>query len=161
MAEEIEMNFKVKDKSSLLLYLRSFGKEKLSLVKFTYLGRHGDSSFYIRIKETKCSGQEKKFLEAKGKFKKAEGVNKREEISLVAQEDNQKYIDFLLLIGMELRDCKEKIKHEFLIEGLKVTLDEWNVAELGDRLEVEGLDETKVKEFASKIIFYCDPIPSE
>jgi len=62
---------------------------------------------------------------------------------------------------MELRDSKSKIRHHFHIDDLEITLDEWNVEDLGNRLEIEGLDESKVKEFASKIVQYCNPTPSK
>lgn len=161
MAQEIEMNFKVKDKAGLLALLRDQAKEKVSEIKMTYLGKKDDNNFYIRIEEIKDASSKKKYLTAKGNFKSEGGVNQRKEITLPVTENPQKYIGFLQLIGMELRDSKQKVRHEFEIEDIKVTLDEWNVEELGDRLEIEGESEEKVKQFSEKVLQFCDPSPSE
>ncbi len=161
MRNEIEMNFKVLDKEGLLQFLRTLGTETISKIKMIYLGRVGDESFYIRIEEVSDKQGTKRFLTAKGKFKTAKGIKQRKEVSIPISASTEQYIDFLTLVGMELRDSKFKTRHEFLIDGLRVTLDEWNVDELGDRLEIEGPSELKVKKFASKIISYCNPIPSK
>lgn len=161
MAQEIEMNFRVKDKDGLLAFLRQQAEEKTSDIKMTYLGKKNDDNFYIRIEEIRDDSGEKKFLTAKGNFKNEGGINQRKEITLPVTEEPQKYIDFLLLIGMQLRDSKQKVRHQFAMDGLDVTLDEWNVKELGDRLEIEGTSQDKVKEFSEKIIKFCDPSPSK
>lgn len=161
MAQEIEMNFKVKDKEGLLAFLRGQSKEVVSEIKMTYLGKEGDDNFYIRIEEIKDDSGEKKFLTAKGSFKSEGGINQRKEITLPVTDDPQKYIDFLQLIGMKLRDSKQKVRHQFEIDGLDITIDEWNVEDLGDRLEIEGESEDKVKQFSEKITQFCDPNPSE
>lgn len=161
MANEIEMNFKIIDKDGLLKYLRSLTSEKTQNIKMTYLGKHGDDSFYIRIEEISDENGDQKVLTAKGNFLSTDGVNQRKEISIPITETPEKYIEFLTLIGMELRDSKSKIRHHFHVDDLEITIDEWNVEELGNRLEIEGLDESKVKEFASKLTQYCDPTPSK
>jgi len=161
MQNEIEMNLKVLDKEGLLQFLRTLGAETISRVKMTYLGKAREDSFYIRIEEISDTEGEKRFLTVKGNFKTTNGVNQRKEVTIPISASPKQYIDFLTLIGMELRDSKFKIRHEFHIDNLKVTLDEWNVPELGNRLEIEGFNESKVKEFASKIINYCDPVPSK
>lgn len=161
MANEIEMNFKIINKGGLLSYLRSLVPEKTQNIKMTYLGKHGDDSFYIRIEEISDKNSDKKILTAKGNFVSADGINQRKEISILITESPEKYIDFLTLIGMELRDSKSKIRHYFHIEDLDITIDEWNVIELGDRLEIEGLDKQKVKEFSLKVIQFCDSTPSK
>lgn len=161
MSQEIEMNFKVKDKNGLLAFLKNLANETTSEIKMTYLGKKDDESFYIRIEEIKDASGNKKVLTAKGNFTSENGINQRKEISLSITENPEKYIDFLTLIGMELRDSKEKVRHQFNIEGLDITLDEWSVEELGDRLEIEGSSEEKVKEFSEKILQFCDPNPSE
>lgn len=155
MNQEIEMNFKVKDKKGLLSYLHQQAKETTSHIKMTYLGLKNDDSFYIRIEEIEDDGGKKKYLTAKGNFRSENGINQRKEISLPISRDIQQYTDFLLLIGMELRDSKGKIRHKFAIGGLDVTLDEWDVEELGDRLEIEGKSEEKIKKFAQSIIEFC------
>lgn len=161
MANEIEMNFKVLDKQGLLTFLKSLGDEKTQNIKMTYLGKHGDESFYIRIEEISDENGEKKVLTAKGNFVTTDGINQRKEISIPILESPDKYIEFLILISMELRDSKSKVRHLFHVDDLDITIDEWDVAELGDRLEIEGLNESKVKEFVSKIIQFCDPTPSK
>lgn len=161
MAQEIEMNFKVKDKAGLLGFLKNQAEEQVSEIKMTYLGKRDDDNFYVRIEEIKDESGERKFLTVKGNFKSEGGVNQRKEITLPITEEPQKYIDFLLLIGMELRDSKQKVHHQFKIDGLDITLDEWNVVELGDRLEIEGDSEEQVRRFSEKIIQFCDPNPSE
>ncbi len=161
MANEIEMNFKIIDKDGLLKYLRSLTSEKTQNIKMTYLGKHGDDSFYIRIEEISDENGDRKVLTAKGNFVSTDGVNQRKEVSISITEVPEKYIEFLTLIGMELRDSKSKIRHHFHVDGLEITIDEWNVEELGNRLEIEGLDESKVKELASKLVQYCDPTPSK
>ncbi len=161
MANEIEMNFKIVDKDGLLNYLRSLADEKTQNIKMTYLGKHGDDSFYIRIEEISDENGDRVVLTAKGNFVSTDGINQRKEVSIPISEPPEKYIEFLTLIGMELRDSKSKIRHLFRINDLDITIDEWNVEELGNRLEVEGLDESKVKEFASKVHQYCDPTPSK
>lgn len=158
---EIEMNFKIIDKDGLLKYLRSLTGEKTQNIKMTYLGKHADDSFYIRIEEISDESGDKKVLTAKGNFVSTDGVNQRKEISIPITEASEKYIEFLTLIGMKLRDSKSKIRHHFHINDLEITVDEWNVEELGNRLEIEGLDESKVKEFAVKVVQYCDPTPSK
>lgn len=161
MANEIEMNFKIINKDGLLSYLRSLVPEKTQNIKMTYLGKHGDDSFYIRIEEISDENGDNKILTAKGNFVSNDGINQRKEVSILITESPEKYIDFLTLIGMELRDSKSKIRHYFHIEDLDITIDEWNVTELGNRLEIEGLNEQKVKEFSLKIIQFCDPTPSK
>ena len=161
MAQEIEMNFKVKDKNGLLDFLRGQAKEKVSEIKMTYLGKKNDDSFYIRIEEIKDELGERKFLTAKGNFKSEGGINQRKEITLPVTDEPQKYIEFLQVIGMELRDSKQKIRHQFEIDGLDVTVDEWNVEELGNRLEIEGDSEDKVKQFSEKVTQFCNPNPSD
>jgi adenylate cyclase class IV len=161
MANEIEMNFKIIDKDGLLNYLRSLAGEKTQNIKMTYLGKHGEDSFYIRIEEISDENGDKKVLTAKGNFVSTDGINQRKEVSIPIAESPEKYIEFLTLIGMELRDSKSKIRHFFHIDDLDITIDEWNVEELGNRLEIEGVDESKVKEFASKLVQYCDPTPSK
>lgn len=161
MAQEIEMNFIVKDKNGLLAFLKSQGKETLSEIKMTYLGKSADDSFYIRIEEIKDDKGERKFLTAKGNFKSENGVNQRKEVTLPLEEDPQKYVEFFTLIGMELSDSKQKVRHQFLIDNLQITLDEWNVVELGDRLEIEGESDELVKAFSEKIKTFCDPVPSK
>ena len=160
MSQEIEMNFKVKDKSGLLDFLKSMASEKISEIKMTYLGKK-DENFYIRIEEIKDDAGDRKFLTAKGNFKSEGGINQRKEITLPVTDDPQKYIDFLLLIGMELRDSKQKVRHQFKIDDLDITLDEWNVEELGNRLEIEGESEDQVKQFSEKVIQFCESNPSE
>ncbi len=86
-------------------------------------------------------------------------MNKRKEISIPILESTEKYIEFLLLIGMNRRDSKSKIRHVFKVGELDVTVNEWDVEELGDRLEIEGEDKSKVKELASKLSQYCEPTP--
>lgn len=159
MAKEIEMNFRIIDKDALLIYLQSLAQEKIQNIKMTYLGKQGDDSFYIRIEEISDEIGNKTVLTAKGNFVSIDGVNQRKEISIPITESKEKYIEFLTLTGMELRDSKSKIRHHFHFDDLEVTVDEWNVSELGDRLEIEGIDEPKVKEFASKVVQYCDPMP--
>jgi len=161
MANEIEMNFKVTNKEGLLVFLKSLGEEKTQDIKMTYLGKQGDESFYIRIEEISDENGDKKVLTAKGNFVSNDGVNQRKEVSIPITSSPEQYIEFLALIGMELRDSKSKIRHHFHIDDLEITLDEWNVEDLGNRLEIEGLDESKVKEFASKIVQYCNPTPSK
>ena len=161
MANEIEMNFKIIDKDGLLNYLRSLAGEKTQNIKMTYLGKHGEDSFYIRIEEISDENGDKKVLTTKGNFVSIDGINQRKEVSIPIAESPEKYIEFLTLIGMELRDSKSKIRHFFHIDNLDITIDEWNVEELGNRLEIEGVDESKVKEFASKLVQYCDPTPSK
>ncbi|HPJ17396.1 MAG TPA: hypothetical protein PK639_04190 [Candidatus Woesebacteria bacterium] len=161
MANEIEMNFKIIDKNSLLNYLRSLADEKTQNIKMTYLGKHGDDSFYTRIEEISDENGDKKVLTAKGNFVSTDGVNQRKEVSIPINETPEKYIEFLTLIGMELRDSKSKVRHFFHVDDLDITIDEWNVTELGDRLEIEGSDEAKVKEFAAKIVQFCEPTPSK
>jgi len=156
---EIEMNFKIIDKDGLLNYLRSLTVEKTQNIKMTYLGKHGEDSFYIRIEEISDENGDKKVLTAKGNFVSTDGINQRKEVSIPIAESPEKYIEFLTLIGMELRDSKSKIRHFFHIDDLDITIDEWNVEELENRLEIEGVDESKVKEFASKLVQYCDPTP--
>ncbi len=156
---EIEMNFKIIDKDGLLNYLRSLAGEKTQNIKMTYLGKHGEDSFYIRIEEISDKNGDKKVLTAKGNFFSTDGINQRKEVSIPIAESPEKYIEFLTLIGMELRDSKSKIRHFFHIDDLDITIDEWNVEELGNRLEIEGVDESKVKEFASKLVQYFDPTP--
>lgn len=158
---EIEMNFKIIDRDGLLNYLRSLAEENTQKIKMTYLSKHGDDSFYIRIEEISDEKGDKKVLTAKGSFTTTDGVNQRKEVSIPILESPEKYIEFLTLIGMELRDSKSKVRHHFHINNLEVTVDEWDVAELGDRLEVEGLDGSIVKEFAAKIVQFCDPTPSK
>lgn len=158
---EIEMNFRIVDKDGLLRYLRSLTSKKTQNIKMTYLGKHGDDSFYIRIEEISDENGDKKVLTAKSNFVSADGVNQRKEISIPITETPEKYIEFLTLIGMELRDSKSKIRHHFHVDDLEITIDEWNVEELGNRLEIEGADEAKVKEFASKVVQYCVPTPSK
>lgn len=161
MANEIEMNFKVLNKNGLLDYLKSLSKEKIQNIKMTYLGKSSDDSFYIRIEEISDVNGTKKVLTAKGNFISTDGVNQRKEISIPITDSVEQYIEFLTIIGMETRDSKSKIRHLFEIDNLSVTVDEWNVEELGIRLEIEGLDDNKVKEFADKIIQFCDPNPSK
>lgn len=161
MANEIEINFKVVNKKGLLAFLLSLGNEKIQNIKMTYLGKQGDESFYIRIEEISDENGEKKVLTAKGSFVTTDGVNQRKEVSISISESPEKYIEFLTLIGMELRDSKSKVRHFFRIDDLDITVDEWDVTELGDRLEIEGSEESKVKEFATKIIQFCDPTPSK
>jgi len=156
---EIEMNFKIIDKDGLLNYLRSLTVEKTQNIKMTYLGKHGEDSFYIRIEEISDENGDKKVLTAKGNFVSTDGINQRKEVSIPIAESPEKYIEFLTLIGMELRDSKSKIRHFFHIDDLDITIDKWNVEELENRLEIEGVDESKVKEFASKLVQYCDPTP--
>lgn len=158
---EIEMNFKIIDKDGLLNYLQSLSKKKTQNIKMTYLGKPGDGSFYIRIEEISDENGDRKVLTAKGNFVSADGINQRKEISIPITEAPEKYIEFLTLIGMEMRDSKSKTRHHFHIDDLEVTVDEWNVEELGNRLEIEGIDESKVKEFAVKVGQYCDPTPSK
>ena len=158
---EIEMNFKIIDKDGLLNYLRSLASEKTQNIKMTYLGKHGDDSFYIRIEEISDESGDRKVLTAKGNFVSTDGVYQRKEISIPITEAPEKYIEFLTLIGIELRDSKSKIRHHFHVDDLEITIDEWNVEELGNRLEIEGLEESKVKEFAVKVVQYCDPTPSK
>jgi len=160
MAQEIEMNFKVTNKKGLLRFLRKQANEKVSKIKMTYFDRKNDDSFYIRIEEIKDNNKEKKFLTAKGEFKNENGINKKEEISIPITQDIQQYINFLLMIGMKLEGSKQKIRHYFKIDGLDITLDEWGTKELGDRLEIEGKSEEKIKQFSQKIIQFCDPNPS-
>jgi adenylate cyclase class IV len=157
---EIEMNFVVKDKNGLLTHLRTLATETTSEITMTYLGKSGDKNFYIRIEEIKDANGERKFLTGKGNFKSVDGINQRKEITLAITENPKKYVEFLQLIRMELRDSKSKVRHLFKIDGLEVTLDEWNVAELGDRLEIEGESADKVKDFSNTIMQYCDPTPS-
>lgn len=161
MANEIEMNFKVVDKEGLLAFLKSLVEEKTQNIKMTYLGKHGDESFYVRIEEISDEDGDKKVLTAKGNFVSTDGINQRKEVSIPITSSPEQYIEFLTLIGMELRDSKSKIRHHFHIDELEVTLDEWDVEDLGNRIEIESLDESKVKEFAGKIIQYCDPTPSK
>ncbi|MBI4028949.1 MAG: hypothetical protein HY376_01130 [Candidatus Blackburnbacteria bacterium] len=61
MAQEIEMNFKVKDKDGLLVFLKGQAKEPVSEIKMTYLGKKDDNNFYIRIEEVKEESAEKSF----------------------------------------------------------------------------------------------------
>lgn len=161
MANELEMNFKVIDKIGLLTFLRTFGQEKISNITMTYFGKSGENSFYVRIEEISDENGNKKVLTAKGNFVTTDGVNQRKEVTIPISESSEKYIEFLTLIGIELRDSKSKIRHHFHISDLNITLDEWNASELGDRLEIEGLAEEKVKEFSSKVIQFCDPTPSK
>lgn len=161
MANEIEMNFKIINKDGLLSYLRSLTSEKSQKIKMTYLGKQDDESFYIRIEEISDENGEKKVLTAKGNFVTTDGINQRKEVSIPILESPDKYIEFLTLISMKLRDSKSKVRHLFHVDDLDITIDEWDVAELGDRLEIEGLNESKVKEFVSKIIQFCDPTPSK
>lgn len=161
MSQEIEMNFIVKDKAGLPAFLKSLAKEHLSEIKMTYFERKGDDSFYVRIEEVKDSHEERKFLTVKGDFKSEGGVNRRKEVTLPIGRDPQKYVEFLILIGMGLKGNKRKIRHHFDIDGLEVTLDEWNVTELGDRLEIEGESEESIKTFADRIKSFCDPTPSK
>lgn len=159
MANEIEMNFKIIDKDGLLNYLRSLAGEKTQNIKMTYLGKHGEDSFYIRIEEISDENGDKKVLTAKGNFVSTDGINQRKEVSIPIAESPEKYIEFLTLIGMELRDSKSKIRHFFHIDDLDITIDEWNVAELGDRLEIEGTNDLKIRDFANKLTKFCDPYP--
>jgi len=161
MAQEIEMNFIVKDKKGLLAFLKSQAEEVLSDIKMTYFERKSDASFYIRIEEIESNGEKRNFLTAKGNFKNEGGVNQRKEISLPLGDSSQKYVDFLTLIGMEPKGSKQKIRHHFDIDDLEVTLDEWKVADLGDRLEIEGQSEETIKAFSKRIIKFCDPVPSK
>lgn len=161
MANEIEMNFEVKDKVALLVFLKSLAGEKIQNIKMTYLGKHGDDSFYIRIEEISDEDSNKKILTAKGNFVSSDGVNQRKEVSISISGLPEQYIDFLTLIGMELRDSKSKVRHSFKINNLDVTLDEWDVEELGDRLEIEGKSEMEVKAFAEKVVQFCNPEPSK
>ena len=156
---EIEMNLKIVDKKGLLNYLRSWSEEKIQKIKMTYLGKEDDESFYIRIEEIQEKNETKKVLTAKGNFLSTDGVNQRKEISIPILESTEKYIEFLLLIGMSRRDSKSKIRHVFEVGELDVIVDEWDVKELGDRLEIEGEDKSKVKELASKLSQYCEPTP--
>ena len=161
MANEIEMNFKVIDKEGLLVFLKSLGEEKTQNIKMTYLGKHGDESFYIRIEEISDENGDNKVLTAKGNFVSSDGVNQRKEVSIPITFSSEQYIEFLTLIGMELRDSKSKIRHHFHVDDIEITLDEWDTEDLGNRVEIEGLNESKVKEFANKIVKYCDPTPSK
>lgn len=161
MANEIEMNFKVLNKKGLLLFLSKLAEEKVQDITITNLGKKDDKSFYIRIEEISDSQGARKFLTAKGSFVSKDGVNERKEITLSITDKPQSYIDFLTLIGMELRDTKKKIRHHFNIDNLDITLDEWNVTELGDRVEIEGPNADDVKAFSAKISDFIDPTPSE
>jgi len=161
MTNEIEINFKVIDKEGLLQFLRSISRETTSKIKMTYLGKPKDDSFYIRIEEISNADGDKKFVTAKGNFRTVRGVNKRKEITIPFSVSSKQYIDFLTLIGMKLRDSKSKVRHEFCVDNLKITLDEWGVPELGDRLEIEGPNESAIKEFTSRIVNYCYPTPSK
>ncbi|MBP8591531.1 hypothetical protein KBI33_03680 [Candidatus Shapirobacteria bacterium] len=160
MTQEIEMNFKITNKKDLLTFLRRWANEKVSEIKMTYFDRKDDDSFYIRIEEIKENNKERKFLTAKGEFRSENGINKKKEVSIPITGNIQQYIDFLLMIGMRSDGAKQKIRHYFKINGLDITLDEWNVEELGDRLEIEGKSEKKIKQFAQRIIQFCDPNPS-
>lgn len=160
MSQEIEMNFIVKDKKGLLSFLKKLGKEHLSEIKMTYFERGGDDSFYVRIEEVKDSQGAREFLTAKGDFENEGGVNRRKEVVLPIGGDFQKYVEFIALIGMELKGSKQKVRHRFDIDSLEITLDEWNVVELGDRLEIEGESEESIKIFSDRIKSFCDPVPS-
>ncbi len=160
MTQEIEMNFKVTNKKGLLTFLRRWADEKVSEIKMIYFDRKNDDSFYIRIEEIKENDRERRFLTAKGGFRSENEINKKKEVSIPITEDTQQYIDFLLIVGMKSDGSKQKIRHYFKIDGLDITLDEWNVEELGDRLEIEGKSESKIKQFSRKIVQFCDPNPS-
>ena len=160
MTQEIEMNFKVTNKKGLLAFLRRRADEKVSEIKMTYFDRKNDDSFYIRIEEIKENGRERRFLTAKGGFGSENGINKKKEVSIPITEGTQQYIDFLLIVGMKPDGSKQKIRHYFKIDGLEITLDEWNVEELGDRLEIEGKSENKIKQFSRRVVQFCDPNPS-
>ena len=127
----------------------------------TYLGEKGNDSFYIRIEEISGQNGNNVILTAKGNFTFNDGINQRKEVSIQTLAQPSQCIEFLTLIGMELRDSKSKSRHCFHVDDLDIVLDEWNVAELGDRLEIEGRDESKIKKFATKIIQYCNPTPSK
>ncbi|KUK82908.1 MAG: hypothetical protein XD98_0475 [Microgenomates bacterium 39_6] len=160
MTQEIEMNFKVTNKKGLLAFLRRWAKEKVSEIKMTYFNRKDDDSFYIRIEEIKENDKKRMFLTAKGGFENEDGINKKKEVSIPITGNIQQYIDFLLLVGMKPDGSKQKIRHYFKIDGLEITFDEWNVEELGDRLEIEGKSKDKIKQFSQKIVRFCDPNPS-
>jgi len=57
---EVEMNFKIINKDGLLNYLRTQLQKKTSKYQMTYLGKHGDESFYIRIEEMSDKNGNKK-----------------------------------------------------------------------------------------------------
>ena len=69
-------------------------------------------------------------------------------------DDVDFYIKFFKIMGLEYLGSKSKTRHHFDIDNLKITIDEWNTKELGNRLEIEGLDINKIMEFKKKISSY-------
>ena len=158
MKTEIEINRKVLDKEAILRFLGKLAVEKISYITMNYFGREDDKNFYVRIEEIReNSGKVEPgvILTAKGNFTESDGVQKRTEASLsIKKDEKEKCITLLLLIGLKRRDIKSKVRHEFLVDGIIVTVDEWDNPELGDRLEVEGADENTLKKFVAGIDRY-------
>ena len=159
---EIEMNLVVKDKKALLEHLAQQVDGVTSRISFNYFGKPNDTSFYVRVEERDEPTGVSYYLTAKGSFTSSDGINQRKEVTLPLDKDDVENCKALLgIVQLETRDTKTKTRHAFKIDGLDVTLDEWDVASLGDRLEIEGTDEAKIKEFAATVSEYCDPEPSE
>lgn len=153
--KEIELNFPVKDSEGLLNFLRQKGQESILNIKFHYFESPTDKSFYIRTEERGAENSSKKFLTIKYNINddKVSGLNKRKEMSIEIK-DIDYYLKFFKIIGLEYLGSKTKKRHLFEIDGMKVTLDEWNTEELGNRLEIEGLNIEKIREFKKEIILY-------
>lgn len=160
---ETEMNLIITDKSGLLEFLKAQADVKRSQIQFDYYGKPGDKSFYVRVEQrTDAAGTVTRFVTAKGSFVSNDGINQRKEVTLAVPDNAvSDYRDFLELVQLQSRDTKTKTRHAFDIDGLDVTVDEWDTPELGDRLEIEGTDMAKIKDFASRVSAYCQPESSE
>lgn len=155
--KEIELNLIVKDLNGLLNFLKKKSKDSISNIKFHYFESPDDKSFYIRTEEKRAGDSLKKLLTIKYNFDddKITSLNKREEMS-VEIKDVDYYIKFFKIIGLEYLGSKTKKRHLFSVDGLEITIDEWDAKELGNRLEIEGLDIEKIMKFKKEIDLYIE-----
>lgn len=139
IVQEMEFNFTVTDKDSLLHQLRKENKEEILIISHHYFESNADPSFYVRTEEIEKKQKKIKRLTLKYNINdnKKTGINCRSELSINIT-DIEPFIKLFKIIGLKYRGSKSKKRHLFRVGKVQVTLDEWNDSNLGDRLEIEG-----------------------
>lgn len=151
---EKEINLGVKDKESLLKYLRNMAQEEIKKVAFVYFNHPTDKSFYLRI-EDRLTERSKVLTVKVQRSLDENNIKSRREIT-VNIEDISSCVDIALIVGLESSGRKCKIRHSFSLSDAQVDVDEWFWRDdfqeyIECRVEIESDNEQRILEIAKDI----------
>jgi len=152
--KEIEFGVKIANGDDVIKFLEKLhGKPKVTAInRKIYKITNGKYFFKVSVEksedQTACVYSMKEDLLDKGIDS---GMKISDEIDIsVSEEQLSKMEKILLFTGYKVASEFKKVRYEFIIEEMSVTVDKYNT---NDYLEIEGESENKINSLVAKIPF--------